>query len=189
MGVYQGLVVFLERTNQHTSSYANPSPSSQVHKLHTLTLSHSVAMSGKWVNEQLIDLLYIKIWQDYKWTAFHTRKHRHGHWAPLWIRPGRTPRQQINTVKQSKSYSSNRPWRPTGLLDVKDPTLSRQSASRWGRVLSYVSAALYSPETLLFCFWYSFLLKAEQTPGARGRIRLIEKMHSHWVWNSQPSGL
>jgi hypothetical protein len=28
------------------------------------------------------------------------------------------------------SYPRNRPWR-IGLLDVKDPTLSRQSAHRW----------------------------------------------------------
>jgi hypothetical protein len=27
--------------------------------------------------------------------------------------------------------SRNRPWRPIGLWDVKDPTLSRQSAHRW----------------------------------------------------------
>jgi hypothetical protein len=26
-----------------------------------------------------------------------------------------------------KSYPHNRPWRPIGLRDVKDPTLSRQS--------------------------------------------------------------
>jgi hypothetical protein len=29
------------------------------------------------------------------------------------------------------SYSRNKPWRPIGLWDVKDPTLSRQSAYRW----------------------------------------------------------
>jgi hypothetical protein len=32
---------------------------------------------------------------------------------------------------RSKSYPRNRPWRPIGLGDVKDPTLSRQSAHRW----------------------------------------------------------
>jgi hypothetical protein len=39
---------------------------------------------------------------------------------------------------------------------------------------------LYYPETLLLCFWYSFLLEAEQTPGpsAVGRIRKIDKIHS-----------
>jgi hypothetical protein len=29
---------------------------------------------------------------------------------------------------ENKSYPRNRPWRPIGLWDVKDPTLSRQSA-------------------------------------------------------------
>jgi hypothetical protein len=29
---------------------------------------------------------------------------------------------------EKKSYPCNRPWRPIGLWDVKDPTLSRQSA-------------------------------------------------------------
>jgi hypothetical protein len=29
------------------------------------------------------------------------------------------------------SYPRNRPWKPIGLWDVKDPTLSRQSAHRW----------------------------------------------------------
>jgi hypothetical protein len=31
-------------------------------------------------------------------------------------------------VSKVKSYPCNRPWRPIGLWDVKDPTLSRQSA-------------------------------------------------------------
>jgi hypothetical protein len=34
----------------------------------------------------------------------------------------------------------------------------------WGTMYSVkmkATAALYSPETLLFCFWYSFLLEAE----------------------------
>jgi hypothetical protein len=41
-----------------------------------------------------------------------------------------------------------------------------------GKVVS-----LYSPETLFFCFWYSFLLEAEQTPrlSLAGRIKQIEK--------------
>jgi hypothetical protein len=39
----------------------------------------------------------------------------------------------LHKIKCSKkqSYPRNRPWRPTGLFDVKDPTLSRQSAHRW----------------------------------------------------------
>jgi hypothetical protein len=30
-----------------------------------------------------------------------------------------------------KNYPRNRLWRPMGLWDAKDPTLSRQSAHRW----------------------------------------------------------
>jgi hypothetical protein len=72
------------------------------------------------------------------------------------------------------SYSRNRSWRPIGLLDVKDPTLFRQSTHIWRQGCQlYPPAALYTPETLFFCFWYSFLLEAEQAlgPSAAGRIR------------------
>jgi hypothetical protein len=34
-------------------------------------------------------------------------------------------------TEMSKSYSRNRPWRLIGLWYVKNPTLSRKSASRW----------------------------------------------------------
>jgi hypothetical protein len=54
---------------------------------------------------------------------------------------------------------------------------------------SYSPAALYSPETLFFCSWYSFLLEAERTPGpsAAWRIRYIEKIHSpHRASNKMP---
>jgi hypothetical protein len=40
----------------------------------------------------------------------------------------------INTDHFHYSFDShprNRPWRPIGLWDVKDPTLSRQSGHRW----------------------------------------------------------
>jgi hypothetical protein len=56
---------------------------------------------------------------------------------------------------------------------TKDPTLSRQSVQRWRQgCQSYAPAALYSPETLSFCSWYSFLLEAEWIPGhsEAGRI-------------------
>jgi hypothetical protein len=49
-----------------------------------------------------------------------------------------------------------------GFFDVKDPTLSRQLVHRW--LLGYqpyALAAFFSPETLFFFFWYSFLLEAE----------------------------
>jgi hypothetical protein len=55
----------------------------------------------------------------------------------------------------------NRSWRLIGLRDVKDPTLSRQSAHRWLQGCQPCApVALYSPETF-FCSWYSFLLEAE----------------------------
>jgi hypothetical protein len=41
--------------------------------------------------------------------------------------------------------SSKRPWRPVGLWDVKDPTLSRQSAHRWRQ-----GCQLYPPAELYF---------------------------------------
>jgi hypothetical protein len=61
------------------------------------------------------------------------------------------------------SCPRNGPWRPVGLWDVKNPTLSRQSAHRrWQGCQPYAPAAVYSPETLLiFYFWYSFMLEAE----------------------------
>jgi hypothetical protein len=64
-----------------------------------------------------------------------------------------------------QSYSCKRPWRPIGSWDVKDPTLSRQSAHRWRLGCQpYAPAALCSPE-IFFCFWYSFLLEAEKPEG------------------------
>jgi hypothetical protein len=36
--------------------------------------------------------------------------------------------QWPKNVKKKKIFPRNRPWRPIGLWDVKDPTLSRQSA-------------------------------------------------------------
>jgi hypothetical protein len=62
--------------------------------------------------------------------------------------------QADETWTKSKSkvkLSRNRPWKPMGLWDVKDPTLSRQSVHRWRQGCQpYAPAALYSPETLLF---------------------------------------
>jgi hypothetical protein len=50
-----------------------------------------------------------------------------------------------------RSYPHNRPWRPIGLWDVKDPTLSRQSAHRWlWSCQPYAPAALYSPRNITF---------------------------------------
>jgi hypothetical protein len=59
-----------------------------------------------------------------------------------------------NTVK---SCPYNRPWRPIGLWDVKDPMLCRQSTHRWWQGCQpFAPAVLNSPETLFFCFWYSY---------------------------------
>jgi hypothetical protein len=37
----------------------------------------------------------------------------------------------LKLLLMMKSYPRNRPWRPIGLWNVGDPTLSRQSAHRW----------------------------------------------------------
>jgi hypothetical protein len=43
-----------------------------------------------------------------------------------------SPGREIMYLSSVKvKLSPNRPWRPIGLWDVKDPTLSRQSAHRW----------------------------------------------------------
>jgi hypothetical protein len=85
------------------------------------------------------------------------------------------PLTRSPSINRIRSYPRNRPWRPIGLWDVEDPTLCRQSAHRWRQGCQPCApAALYFPEILLFfCFWYSFLLEAEWTPGpnAAGRIR------------------
>jgi hypothetical protein len=57
--------------------------------------------------------------------------------------------------KKRKYIPHNRPWRTIGLWDVKDPALFWQAAHRWQQGCQpYASAALYSPETLFFCFWF-----------------------------------
>jgi hypothetical protein len=38
--------------------------------------------------------------------------------------------QEAHSVSIKESYPCNRPWRPIGLWDIEDPTLSRQSGSR-----------------------------------------------------------
>jgi hypothetical protein len=71
--------------------------------------------------------------------------------------------------QDKRSYPRNRPWRPIGLWDVKDPTLSRQSAAlsvsesesellyNWRSVSQYVlvSSPIWDfwPEILFSFFW------------------------------------
>jgi hypothetical protein len=93
--------------------------------------------------------------------------------SPRW-RDGRqlTPSMPAPNYRYLHTYLCARPWRPTGFWDVEDPTLSRQSAERWRQGCQpYAPAALCSPDTLLFCFWYSVLLEAESTPGPSGARR------------------
>jgi hypothetical protein len=64
-----------------------------------------------------------------------------------------------HNYKVKQSYPCRSPWRPIGLWDVRDPTLSRRSAQIWWQgCQTYTPAELHSPETpfFLFCFWYSF---------------------------------
>jgi hypothetical protein len=60
-------------------------------------------------------------------------------WKDTFQCPASASQIQIYTEGRTKmwgldniySYPRNRPWRSIGLWDVKDPTLSRQSAQRW----------------------------------------------------------
>jgi hypothetical protein len=87
--------------------------------------------------------------------------------------------------------SRNRPWRPIGLRDVKDHTLSRQSAYGW-RLSDLRTGRALLPRNMFVCFWYSFLLEADWTPGPSmaGGIRLLEQINSPYrVLNPRSSGL
>jgi hypothetical protein len=39
--------------------------------------------------------------------------------------------KSVYVISVKRSYPCNRPWRPIGMWDVEDSTLSRQSADRW----------------------------------------------------------
>jgi hypothetical protein len=65
--------------------------------------------------------------------------------------------QCLNCTSMSKIYPVTA--RPIGLWDVK-ATLSRQLAHRWRHGCQpYAPATIYSPQTLFFCFWYSFFVR------------------------------
>jgi hypothetical protein len=103
-------------------------------------------------------------WRRVKWYTF----------TNVWEESSTWTSGQVKS-KVKWSYPRNRLWRPVGLCDVEDPTLSSQSAHRWRQDCQHCApAALYSPETLLLLYFcYSFLLEAEWTPGSSdaGRIR------------------
>jgi hypothetical protein len=89
----------------------------------------------------------------------------------------------LNGLRFLKSYHLNGPWKPIGSWDLADHMLSRQSAHRWRQGCQpYALATFYDPETLLSCYWYSFLLEAEQIPGPRIRsVRLNSTSNVLWV--------
>jgi hypothetical protein len=62
---------------------------------------------------------------------------------------GRSVDIALSRTKATKLFlPRKRSWRPTGLWDIKDPTLSRQSSYRWRwGCQPYMPAAPYSPET------------------------------------------
>jgi hypothetical protein len=70
------------------------------------------------------------------------------------------PRNIEPSVKK-QSYPRAKPWRPTALRDVQDPTLCRQSAHRWRwSCKPYPPVTLYFPESCCvlathFCQWLS----------------------------------
>jgi hypothetical protein len=66
-------------------------------------------------NETTLTLRY-KYWQS---TVFES-------YVPIFLRDSYGT--DVSLEKKKVKLSRNRPWRPIGLWDVKDPTLSRQSA-------------------------------------------------------------
>jgi hypothetical protein len=54
-------------------------------------------------------------------------------------------------------HSHNSSWRTMGLWDVKDPTLSWQSAQDCGEFFNHKHRPLSPPEIWFLCFWYWFL--------------------------------
>jgi hypothetical protein len=65
------------------------------------------------------------------WNREYIRQLNSSHWSVyMYVYPRIIARQRLGrNIK--KSYLRNRPWRPTGLWDVKDPTLSRSAVANW----------------------------------------------------------
>jgi hypothetical protein len=73
--------------------------------------------------------------------------------------------------------------------------MSGQSAHRWQQSCQpNAPAAIYSPETLFFRFWYSFMSEADQTqgPSAGGGLGKLKTKFIHLIGSPTrdlPSGL
>jgi hypothetical protein len=75
---------------------------------------HSCTISS-WSNWSLWTFVSVVCKTCVKWTNSDRKCRIWGSWS----------------CKNKVKLSRNRPWRPIGLWDVKDPTLSRQSVHRW----------------------------------------------------------
>jgi hypothetical protein len=75
------------------------------------------------------------------------------------------------------NLSPNRPWRPIGLWDFKDPTLSRQSPYRWRwGCLPYAPAAALLPRNILYASGSNFVWRLSNPQGlvrSKGLDKLI----------------
>jgi hypothetical protein len=88
-----------------------------------------------------------------------------------------------------KSYPRNSPWRPIGLWDVEAPTFCVDSRlTDGGKVFSLTRRPPLTPQEDT---WYSFLLKAESTPGpyCGWKDYVNWKSPLHRDSNPRPSGL
>jgi hypothetical protein len=65
---------------------------------------------------------------------------------------------KINMNIYNKSYSCNRPWKPTGLWDVEAPTFALDNRlTEDGKVVSLTRRPPFTPQK---DSWYSFRLEA-----------------------------
>jgi hypothetical protein len=126
---------------------------------------HAIAANGKnsysyWLTSEYSQTLSVQ-WSELEWkirTAWECYKLN----ITLSKMETYLYRSTMNTGTVKVNYPCNRPWTPIGLWDVEAPTFSRQLAHIWlYGCQPYAPAALYPQEDS----WYSFLLKAESTPG------------------------
>jgi hypothetical protein len=84
-----------------------------------------------------------------------------------------------------KRYPRNRPWRPIGFWDVKDPTLSRQSAQIVVRLSALCTRGTLLPRNIIIIMFLVLI-------SVRGWVnpeRLCKFKKSPQVSNLRPSGL